>query len=144
MPGVDKVDARTDRVVQGAVGVILLGAFVFRFGWLVPALGLVLAPGAIAGPGMQPLIQGFDRFVAPRLPAGEAAVIPASTVRAQDILTVAGIALASVIIAVGVGLLGWLVVIALAVVALIAATTRLHLGERLLRRFDLGDGPGKL
>ena len=65
---VEGVDARTDRFAQGAVGVALLAAFVFRVPWLVPGLSLLLAVGAVAGPQASGLLLAFERWVIPRLP----------------------------------------------------------------------------
>ncbi len=67
---VEAVEARTDRVAQGAVGIALLAGFVFRLPWLVPAIGLVLAVGALGGPRANGLHYAFERGIAPRLPSG--------------------------------------------------------------------------
>lgn len=137
-PG-DGVDARTDRVAQGAVGVALIAAFVFRGPWLVPALALLLAVGAVAGPRANGLHRAYERWIAPRLPpsgpaASEATVAP-STVRAQDALAAAILGVASLAFVFGIGLFGWLLALGEAVVAIIAATTRIHLGDRFRRLF---------
>ena len=63
------VDARTDRVAQGVIGVALLAAFVFRIPWIVPALALLLAVAALAGPKADAIHLVFERWIAPRLPA---------------------------------------------------------------------------
>ena len=72
---VEGVDARTDRFAQGAVGVALLAAFVFRVPLLVP----VNNPSSLDGPssnaddgigaGLLTSLgeSGADRFVAPFL-----------------------------------------------------------------------------
>ncbi len=63
------VDARTDRVAQGAVGIALLAAFVFRVPWLVPVLARA-ARGrrALVGPKANALHAVFERWIAPRVP----------------------------------------------------------------------------
>jgi hypothetical protein len=134
---VEGVDARTDRVAQGAVGVALLAAFVFRIPWLVPVLSLLLAVGALAGPQANGLHVVFERWVSPRLPArwstAPEAKVPEPTVRAQDALGAVILAVASLAFLFGIALVGWALALAEAVIAIIAATTRIHLGERLRR-----------
>jgi Domain of unknown function (DUF4395) len=135
---VDGVDARTDRAAQGAVGVALIAAFVFRVPWLVPALALLLAVGAAAGPRANGIHRAFERWIAPRLPASSTAVpegtVATPTVRAQDALAAAILAAASLAFLLDIALVGWMLALGEAVVAIIAATTRIHLGDRF-RRF---------
>ena len=134
---VEGVDARTDRVAQGAVGVALLAAFVFRIPWLVPVLSLLLAVGALAGPRANGLHVAFERWVSPRLPApwstSPEAKVPEPTVRAQDALAAVILAVASLAFLFGIAIVGWALALAEAVIAIIAATTRIHIGERLRR-----------
>ena len=134
---VEGVDARTDRFAQGAVGVALLAAFVFRVPWLVPGLSLLLAVGAVAGPQASALLRAFERWVIPRLPAPRNAEpevpVPAPTVRAQDALAAVILAVASLAFLLGIAIVGWALALAEAVIAIIAATTRIHVGDRLRR-----------
>ncbi len=137
----DVVAARTDRVAQSTVGVALLAAFVFRVPWLVPGLAIVLAVGALAGPSANLFHLVYERAIAPRLPGpapaadgldGEAP-ITASTVRAQDALAAVILTVASLAFALGIALVGWLLTLGAAVSAIVAATTRVHLGDRVRR-----------
>jgi len=134
---VEGVDARTDRVAQGAVGVALLAAFVFRVPWLVPALSLLLAVGALAGPQANGLHRAIERWVTPRLrpprPEAPEITVPTTTVRAQDALAAVILALASFAFLLGIAVVGWALALAEAVIAIIAATTLVHIGERLRR-----------
>jgi hypothetical protein len=133
----EPVDARADRVVQGVIAVATLGAFVFRAAWVIPVLAIVLGVGALAGPAGNVLHRGFAAFVAPRLSAPQA-VVPASTVRAQDLLTAALLVFATLCLLITLGGIAWIVALAAAGVAAVAATTRVHLGvtlrDRLKRR----------
>jgi hypothetical protein len=134
---VETVDARTDRVAQGAVGVALLSAFVFRVVWLVPALALLLAIAALVGPQANGLHLIYERWIAPRLPrvadTNAEPAIAALTVRAQDALAAAILVVASLAFLFGIGPVGWLLTIAEAVIAILAATTGIHLAEHLRR-----------
>ena len=136
---VDGVDARTDRIAQAAVGVALLAAYVFRVPWLVPVLALLLAVGALAGPKANVLHRACARWITPRLPlpsdAAPERTVTSPTVRAQDALAAAILAVASLAFVSGVGFLGWALALGEAVVAIIAATTRIHAGDRLRRLF---------
>jgi hypothetical protein len=128
------VEARTERILQATVGIVLLTAFVFRLTLVVPALALLLVPAAIAGPERHPLGWLFERLVAPRLPAPTGTAIDRRTVQAQDMLAVGLLAIASLAFLVDVGAIGWLIVVLEAVIAIVAATTMVHAGDQL-RRF---------
>ena len=82
----------------------------------------------------------FERWIAPRLPRAEhrgrrRQPSPPPTVRAQDALAAAILVVASFAFVLGIGLVGWLLALGEAVVAIIAATTRVHLGDRFRRLF---------
>ena len=117
----------------------LLAAFVFRVPLLVPALAVVLGIGALAGPRANLLHRVYERWVAPRLPAprevAPEAAVATATVRAQDALATVALLVASLAFPLGIGLVGWLLAIGEAVVAILAATTRIHVGDRLRRFF---------
>ena len=136
---VEGVDARTDRVAQGAVGVALLAAFVFRVPWLVPALALLLAVSALGGSRANGLHLLFEQWIAPRFPTRNGSVseeiVAENTVRLQDALATVILSVASLAFVLGIGVVGWLLALGEAVVAIIAATTRVHLAERLRRHF---------
>jgi Domain of unknown function (DUF4395) len=127
------VDARGDRLVQGSIGVLLLAAFVFGVPVVVLVVGVVLAVGAATGPRANPFHVAFARLVAPRLGPGRA-LIDRQTIRRQDALVAGLCAVALLGFGLGIAPLGWLVVIAAAIVTIFAATTRIHLGDKL-RRF---------
>lgn len=136
-PRSDPVDDRADRAVQGTITVIALGAFVFRVPWVVPVLAVLLAIGAFRGPAVNPFHRIFAALVAPRLsPAGT--TVPAATAQAQDQLGVVLLVVATLCIIIGLGVVGWFVTVAEGGVALIAATTGVHLGvmvsERIRRK----------
>jgi hypothetical protein len=136
-PG-EAVDARTDRAAQAAVGVVLLAAFVFRLTWLVPVVALFLAVGALAGPEGNVLHKGFERWILPRLPGrwghGTVTYVPVVTVQAQDMLGAVILAAASLAFLVGIGPIGWVLVLAEAVIAILAATARVHAADWVRRR----------
>ncbi|MCU1465373.1 MAG: hypothetical protein JWM72_1301 [Actinomycetia bacterium] len=137
----DGVAARTDRVAQGVVGVALLAAFVFRIPWIVPVLALLLAVAALAGPKADAIHIVFERWIAPRLPAPRGASldttaeekVPFPTVRAQDGLAAGLLLVASFAFPIGIALVGWILVLIVAVAAIVAATTRIHVADRFRR-----------
>jgi hypothetical protein len=135
---VEGVDARTDRVAQAAVGIVLLAAFVFRLTWLVPVVALFLAVGALAGPEGNVLHKLFVRWILPRLRGrwGRAteSVVPVATVQAQDMLGAVILAAASLAFLVGIAPIGWVLVLAEAMIAILAATTRVHVADWVRRR----------
>jgi hypothetical protein len=124
------VDARGDRLVQGSIGVLLLAAFVFGVPVVVLVVAVVLAGGAAIGPKANPFHVAFARVLAPRLgPCG--ALIDRQTIRRQDALVAGLCAIALLGFGLGISPLGWLVVIGAAIVTIFAATTRIHLGDKL-------------
>jgi hypothetical protein len=135
---VDAVDARTDRAAQATVGIILLAAFVFRVTWIVPVVALFLGVGALAGPEGNVLHKAFERWLLPRLPATTASTVEGSvavaTVRAQDALEAVILAAAALAFVLGIGPIGWVLVLAGAVIAILAATTRIHAADWVRRR----------
>lgn len=135
---VDAVDSRTDRVAQAAFGVVLLAAFVFRLTWVVPIVALFLAVGALAGPEGNVAHKAFEKWILPRLPANTVSpadrTVSVATVRAQDALIAAVLAVATVAFVLGIGPIGWVLVLAAAVVVILAATIRLHVADWVRRR----------
>ncbi len=125
--GSKAVDARADRAVQGVLAVATLSAFVFHQPWAIPVLAVFVGAGALIGPPGNPIYRIFDGLVAPRLPPADT-VEPAATFRAQDTLAVALLGLATVCILIDLGGIAWIVALAEAAVAAVAATTGVHLG----------------
>ena len=67
-------------------------------------------------------------MLAPRL-SSRRDVVPASTVQVQDMLAVALLGVATLCLVIGLGGIGWIVTLGEGGVALVAATTGVHLGE---------------
>ncbi len=123
----ESADARADRAVQGAISIVTLSAFVFQAPWVIPVLGVTLAAGAILGLAGNPFHRLFVGVLAPRISRPRAQV-SASTIQAQDILAAALLGLATLCLLIGVGLIAWIVTLAVGATAAIAATTGVHLG----------------
>jgi Domain of unknown function (DUF4395) len=121
------VDSRADRTVQGAVAVIVLAAFVFAQIWILPVLGVLLGAGAVFGPPGNPLHRLFSAFVSPRLSA-PTAFEDAVTVQVQDVLASALLGAATAAMVISLNVVAWVVALAEAGVAVIAATTGVHVG----------------
>jgi hypothetical protein len=130
----ESVDERGDRLAQGAIGIVLLAAFVFRVPWLVPIVAIVLGVAAVFGPRANPLHRAYAAWLRPRFGPDET-TIPPSTIQAQDASAAMALLVASLAFPIGLGGFGWLLVILVALVAVAAATTGVHLGERLTKRF---------
>ena len=135
--GSEPVDARADRTVQGVVAVATLSAFVFRQPWVIPVLAVFVGAGALLGPVGNPIYRIFTGLVAPRL-SPPTNLEPAATLRAQDALGAALLGAATLCLLIGLGGLAWIITLAEAGVAAVAATTGVHLGiavrDRLRRK----------
>jgi hypothetical protein len=132
--GSEPVDARADRVAQGTIAIVTLGAFVFRSVWAIPVLTVLVGVGAVAGPDGNLLLRLFAGVVEPRIPPARSTV-PAPSVQAQDVLVAALLGLATLCLLIHLGGIGWIVALGAAGVAAVAATTRIHLGETVRDRF---------
>jgi Domain of unknown function (DUF4395) len=118
---------RADRAAQGAVTVIVLAAFVFHVPLVIPVLAVILGAGAALGPPGNAFLRIFGALVAPRL-SRPTATVPSDTVQTQDLLGAALLGVATLCILIGIGGIGSIVTLGEAGVAVIAATTGLHLG----------------
>jgi len=131
--GTESVDARADRAVQGAITIVTLGAFVFRAPWVIPVLAVLVGAGALLGPAGNPFHRLFAGVVTPRI-SKPSAVVPSSTIRAQDILAAALLGIATILLLIGLGGVAWIVTLLEGGVAAVAATTGVHLGLVALDR----------
>ena len=127
--GSEPVDVRADRAVQGAVAVVTLGAFVFRQPWVIPVLGVLVGAGALLGPGRQPVPPALRRRSSrpgcrPRPPRRAGRDDPGPG-RARGRRCSAS---ATLLLLIGLGGVAWIVALAEAGVAAVAATTGVHLG----------------
>jgi hypothetical protein len=127
------VDARADRAVQATIAILILGGFVFRQPWIVPLVLLPEALGALGGPARHPVYVLAGRVVASRLPPAEETQ-DATTIRAQSVVAVTLLGLASLAFVFSIDVLGWAAALVEAGIAVIAATTRVHAGAALVAR----------
>ena len=134
MPPSPDVDGRADRAAQGTIGIVLLAGFVFRWWWVAPIVMVIAGLGALGGPPSNPLYWVYARTIGTRL-AGSAIALDDQTARAQDAFIAILLALATLMYVAGVSIVGWLISVAVGIVAIIAATTGIHLGDRAIGRF---------
>ncbi len=133
--GSDAVESHADRAVQGSLAVGLLAAFVFQQPWVVPVLTVLVAFGAVFGPAGNPFLRLYAWLVAPRRRRRRSRDYEeASSVRAQDVLATVLLGTATLVLALGIGPIAWVVALAQAGAAAVAATTGVHLGELALAR----------
>jgi hypothetical protein len=127
------IDARGDRIVQGLVGVLLLAAFVFQVPAIVPILAILLGVGAALGPVANPFHRAYLAWVHPRL-GPDAGSVPPETIRGQDAFAAVVLAVACVAFVVGLAGVAWFLVIIDGIIAVLAATTMVHVGARVTQR----------
>lgn len=125
------VDARRDRYAEGAIGVFLLGCFVFGFVYAVPIVAVLLGAAAIGGPRYDVQAIAWTRLAEPRLGPPEA-FVGAETIQSQQIVLAGLCAIGSVSFLLARSI-GWLFVLIAALTAVLAATTGVHLGDQLNR-----------
>lgn len=127
------IDSRRVRFEQGIVAVAILAGFVFRVPLVLPALGAVLAAGAILGPSANPFNRAYDTLLAPRLGPAVHVDDPGEA-RFADILGVGVLAGASVCLLVGLGGLAWILALVQAVASALRATAGIHVASPLYTR----------
>ena len=107
-------DPRPLRFQQGVLALVLLIGFVFRAELLIPVVTVVLAISGAVGPRRAPLPRLFSAVAGDRLEPPDA-FVDRQTVRLSVLVQTAALLLASALVFVGLGFLGW--IIALGVVA---------------------------
>ena len=107
-------DPRPLRFEQGAVAFVLLIGFVFQAELLIPVVTAVLAVSGAVGPRRAPLPRLFSAAAAGRLEPPET-FVDRQTVRLSVLIQTSVLAVASVLVFLDLGFLGW--ILALAVVA---------------------------
>jgi hypothetical protein len=127
------IDERELRAVQGALGILLLAAFVFRIPLLVTGLAIVVVIGAAFGSRFNAFHVVYRTVVGPRLEPARAWVAPIA-VRMLDVLAAALLLIAAAAFAVGIDGIGWLFALAEAAVAVVEATTGYNAALELYER----------
>lgn len=108
------LDPRPLRFEQGVVAVALLVGFTFQVELLIPAATVVLAISGAVGPRRAPLPRLFSAVLGDRLEPPDT-VVDQQTVRLSVLVQTGTLLVASLLVFLDLGFLGW--VVALAVVA---------------------------
>jgi hypothetical protein len=107
-------DPRPLRFEQGVVAFVLLVGFTFQAELLIPIVTAVLAVSGAVGPRRSPLPRLFSALAGDRLEPPDA-FVDRQTVRLSLLVQTGALLVASLLVFLGVGVLAW--IIALAVVA---------------------------
>jgi Domain of unknown function (DUF4395) len=107
-------DPRPLRFEQGVVALVLLIGFVFQAELLIPVVTVVLAVSGAVGPRRSPLPRLFSAVAGDRLEPRDA-FVDRQTVRLSVLVQTGALVVASALVFLDLGFLGW--IIALAVVA---------------------------
>jgi hypothetical protein len=123
----EPIDPRGPRFNQAVVAISLLVAFVLEAEPVVPAVAAVLFLGAAFGPRYGPFLRLYAEVVKPRL-GPPAELEDPRPPRFAAALGVAFLLAATVAFAIGASGLGWVLTLAVAVLAGLAAATGVCLG----------------
>ncbi|MHB8604394.1 MAG: DUF4395 domain-containing protein [Thermoplasmatota archaeon] len=139
-PEPGQIDPRAPRFNQGVVGVISLLAFVTNFALLLPLLAVFLGIGAFFGPTVNPLAQLWRRAVVPGFKLGPPKkwkdAAPARFAQGVGFVFLA--AASAFTLATSLVIVGWILALLVAALALLAAITDICVGceiYTLLARF---------
>jgi hypothetical protein len=132
-PPPEPTDARALRYEQAIVTIVLLTGFVFRVGWVIPVLALLIGLAAFAGPDANVFGRSYAYLFFGRAPASRAPEAPGVT-RATRLVE-AGLLLAgSVLFLLGADAFAWVFALPVAAITGLAATTGINLVALVLER----------
>ena len=103
-----RIDPRSVRFEMGSVAALLLGGFVFRQIWVIPAVALALAVGLGFGARANVFTRVFQVTLADRLKAAPETEGP-SAVRFSELFAVTALSVATLLWLVHLDLLMWLI-----------------------------------
>jgi hypothetical protein len=106
-----RVDPRQVRFEMGSVAALLLGGFVFKQIWVIPAVALALAVGLGFGARANVFMRVFQLTLADRLKASPDTEV-ASAVRFSELFAVTALSVATLLWLVHLNLLMWLIALA--------------------------------
>jgi hypothetical protein len=118
------VDARSARFELAAMAVVLLGGYVFGILWVIPGLAVVLALGLGFGARANLFNQLFQALIEGRLKPATA-MEPALQVRFSELFAVAMLTAATLLFAIGLSGLAWVIALIEAGICALHATTGL-------------------
>jgi len=121
------IDPRGPRFNQAVVTVLLLGAFVLEQPLVVPVVAVVLLTGAALGPRWGPFLLLYSRLIRPRLDPPSEMEDPRPP-RFAAAVGVVVLSAATIAFVAGLGLVGWVLTLVVAVLAGLAATTGICVG----------------
>jgi uncharacterized protein DUF4395 len=127
MPAPKPIDPRGPRVNQGVLTVALLGGFLANWELIAPIFALVLFLGAAFGPRYGPVLRFYAEVIKPRLSPPHELEDPRPP-RFAATIGVAFLAAATIAFASGADAAGWVLVLIVAALAGLAATTGLCVG----------------
>ena len=128
------VDERELRAVQAAVGVLLLGAFVFRIPELVYVVTVAVGVGALLGTRVNVFHAAYRAVVGPAAQAGRGGRPGRRRAGARRCSTPACSSIASLAFVVGIDLIGWVLVLVEAGLAVVEATTGFNAATALVEQ----------
>jgi len=126
-------DGRALRFEQSIVAIALLAGFVFKVPWLIPAVAVVLAVAAVAGPAGNALARLYDVLFGTTIGAdGSGETIELA--RLTRLVEVVLLAVGSVLVVLGGYGLAWVFGLPVAGITAVAATTGINLVAVVLDR----------
>jgi hypothetical protein len=134
-----QIDARSVRFELGAITVVLLGGYVFGIIWVVPVVAAILAVSVGLGSRANLFNQLFQALLADRLrPATETESV--GVVRFTELFAVVVLTVATLLFAVGVSGLAWVVALIEAGICAVHAATGISVEGAVRDRLRGRDG----
>lgn len=128
------LDARATRFDDGIVAVLLMVAFVFDIDWLVPVAAVDAALGAAFGRAGAPFVRSFEEYLAPHL-AEPHRFVDVKVWRVAQAMTAAAVLVGALLVFGPAASVGWLLVIAIAMVAALDAVAGISIPRWVYRRW---------
>ena len=138
LPPPSPLDARRARFREMVIARLPLGGWVFRRLEVIPLVGLMVCLGAAAGQRYNPILRLWDAVIAPRLREPVTALDQEEPARFVELFEAAMLATATVLMAVDLHALAWLVALLVAFSAVTWATTGISVPNRIYWRLHGG------
>jgi hypothetical protein len=131
-----RTDERRVRFERALVAVVLLAGFVWQQDLVIVATAAVVTAGALSAP-VRPLAAPWDAFVGPRL-GPPRHTVPDRQVRDGDLVLAGALVIASLLVLVGLGVVGRLLALVVALLAAFEAAASVPVASWTMRRLSRG------
>jgi len=127
------IDERQLRFERGLAAVLLFGGYVWQRDLVIPLVAIGITTALVPGLGLRPFGVPFERLAAPRLRAARR-FVPHTLARSDDLTIAIVLAVATLLILIGLGAIARVIGLVMAITAMFEAAAGLWVGAPLANR----------